>query len=91
MLNAIPKGYQQITDLSAAAGLTVPAGARYVILRAEAQDVRWRDDGTDPTATVGQLLKAGDTIAFEYGGNLKAIKFIQAAAGATLNASYYGL
>ena len=89
MLGSIPKGYQQLTNLSAATGLTVPSGARFVLLRAEGADVRWRDDGTDPTATVGQLLKAGDTIAFEYGGNLQAIKFVQAAAGAILNASYY--
>lgn len=90
-LNAIPKGYQQLTNLSAATGLTVPTGARFVLLRAEAQDIRWRDDGTDPTATVGQLLKAGDTAVFEYGGNLKALKAIAASPGAILNASFYGL
>lgn len=91
MLNAIPKGYQQLTNLTAATGLTPPAGSRFVLLRAETADVRWRDDGTDPTATVGQLLKAGDTFMFEYGGNLSAIKFIQATAGAILNASYFGI
>lgn len=80
-------GYQQITDVSAAVGLTVPAGATEALIVGTAQAVRWRDDGTNPTATVGIPL-AVNTL-FEYRGNLAAIKFIESAAGAVLNISYY--
>lgn len=36
-----PLGYQQINDLSAAASLTVPAGARVALIVAKDQAVRW--------------------------------------------------
>jgi predicted hotdog family 3-hydroxylacyl-ACP dehydratase len=80
-------GYQQITSLSAAAGLTVPAGATLAIIQAEAQIVRWRDDGTNPTAAVGMTIAAAATLV--YDGNLNAIKFIEATASAKLNVAYY--
>ena len=80
-------GYEQIDDLSSAVGLTVPPGATVCLIGAKDQAVRWRDDGTDPSATVGMPL-AVDT-EFLYGGDLSAIKFFEAAAGAELNISYY--
>lgn len=83
-----PLGYQQITNLAAAVGLTVPAGARYALIQCETQGVRWRDDGQDPTAAVGMRLTT--TGELRYDGDLDAIKFIQEAANAKLNASYYG-
>jgi len=60
-------GYQQITDLDPAVGLDVPEGARFAILVAEAQHVRWRDDGDDPTTAIGMLLKTTDQ-PFLYAG-----------------------
>jgi hypothetical protein len=85
---AKPLGFQQITSLSAATALTVPAGATIAVIQTEAQAVRWRDDGTDPTATVGLPLSVGTQL--EYSGNLAALKFIEQASGAKLNVSYYG-
>ncbi len=85
-----PLGYVQLTSFAAGATLTVPAGARFARLRAEAQDVRFRDDGTAPTATVGDLLRATDTAGLMYDGNLSALKFAPASAGAILNVSFYG-
>lgn len=83
-----PRGFEQLTDLSASAALTPPAnGASVAVLNAEAQNVRWRDDGEDPTATVGMLLVAGTE--FTYQGDLSAIRFIETTAGAQLNVSYY--
>lgn len=82
-----PKGYQQITSLAAAAALTIPAGARVAIIECETQNVRWRDDGTDPTATVGMILETGDE--FLYSGKLSKLKFIEAAASGKLNVSFY--
>jgi len=88
-------GYQQITDLSSAVGLTVPATDNQgrvsspivAVIRCEGQAVRWRDDATSPTSTVGMPLNIGDVL--EYDGDLKSIKFIQQAASAKLNVSYY--
>jgi hypothetical protein len=88
-----PLGYSQIADLSTAKGLgagtlgSIPAGAAYALVVAETQDVRWCDDGTTPTGSLGMLLKAGTVLT--YDGPLAAIKFIQAAASAKLNISFY--
>jgi len=82
-----PLGYQQITDLSAAVGLTVPDGARFALIQAKTKALVWRDDGTAPTSTVGMDLAAGSTL--EYPGDLTTIKLIEAEASATCNVSYY--
>ena len=88
-------GYQQITSLSTVAGLTLPTknangssvSPVLAVIIAEAQAVRWRDDGVDPTASVGMPLAAGATL--EYDGDLARIRFIEQATGAKLNVSYY--
>lgn len=82
-----PLGFQAITDLSSAIGLTPPAGASFALLNVVGQNIRWRDDGDDPTDSVGMLLVVGDE--FTYQGDLSAIKFIEVASGAALNVSYY--
>ena len=89
-------GYQQITSLSAASGLTVPSidpstgltvKANFALITPETQGVRWRDDGTAPTSSVGMPLAAGVTL--QYDGDLSKIKFIEQTASAKLNISYY--
>jgi hypothetical protein len=80
-------GYQQITSLSASTALTVPVGATMALIVAETQAVRWRDDGTAPTASVGMPLVTGTSLS--YDGDLKAVRFIQQTASATLNVAYY--
>jgi hypothetical protein len=82
----VPLGYQQLSP-SAVTKLTVPDGANFAVIVPETQGVRWRDDGTDPDANTGMLLTAGTQL--EYSGDLSAIRFIQAAASAKLNVSYY--
>jgi hypothetical protein len=84
-------GYAQITDLAASSPLseggTVPTTATYAVIQAESQAVRWRDDGQAPTASVGMRIPAGGELF--YDGNLSAIRFIEEAASAKLNVSYY--
>lgn len=88
-------GYQQITSLSAATNLTVPARdpnglsqePTFALIVAETQAVRWRDDGTNPTTTVGMPLAVG--VPLQYDGDLSKIKFIEQTAGGVLNISYY--
>jgi len=91
-INLIPMGYQQITDVSAAVGLTVPrnvesAAANYALITPQTQAIRWRDDGTDPSATVGYPLAVGSELS--YDGDLTKIKFFEQAASAAINISYY--
>ena len=81
-------GYQQLTSLAAATALTVPNGAQGCFLQCETQSVRWRDDGTNPTATVGFLMKATD-LPFEYTGDPRKLKLIEAAASAKVNVIYF--
>jgi hypothetical protein len=88
-----PRGFQPLTVSTTAVGLTVPAAvaeANFAFVRCETTNVRWRDDGTAPTAAVGggTLMEVGE--ALEYDGNLRAIKFIRdGAADATLDITYY--
>jgi len=81
-------GYQQITNVSASTALTVPAGAVRALIQPQTQAVRWRDDGTAPSATVGMPLAVGTTL--DYDGDLTAIRFFEQAASAALNVVYYG-
>jgi len=95
-----PMGFHQYTtlntshDLSDAGTFTIPVGAHLAWIQAESQNVRWRDatyangDTTDPTASVGMQIAAGDSIW--YNGDLKAIEFIEEGASAKLNVSFYG-
>lgn len=80
-------GYQQITGLSTAKALTVPVGATMALVAPDTQNVRWRDDGTNPTASVGMPLVVGTTL--NYDGDLNRIRFIETTASAVLNVSYY--
>lgn len=88
-------GYQQITSLSTATGLTVPqkdlnglaCKPSIAIITAETQAVRWRDDDTAPTASVGMPLAAGATL--QYDGDLAKIQFIEQSASAKINVTYY--
>lgn len=91
-----PLGFAQVTGINTAAKFadnttnlsgTIPAGTNWILIQAEGQAVRWRDDGTDPTATVGQLLAAGDSIGYQTA--ITKIKFIAAVAGGTVNVSFY--
>jgi len=87
--NLVPLGYQQMTSITPAKALaSIPVGAKRALLQAETQNVRWRDDGTAPTATVGNIAYAGQN-PFLYEGNLAAVQVILATAGAILNVTYY--
>ena len=89
-------GYQQIVGAAASTALTVPsvdpstglaAIPTMALIIVENQAVRFRDDGTAPTAAIGMPISVGT--AFFYDGDLKKIRFIQQAATATINVLYY--
>lgn len=84
-----PLGLETITGLSAAKSLTVPTGAVYAEIAVEGAAVRWRDDGTAPTAAVGMPMAVG-THRF-HTALLSALKLIEQAASATVTVAYYGV
>lgn len=82
-----PAGYQKISGAAASTALTVPSGATHALIAIETQPVRWRDDGSAPTATDGMLVAAASS--FWYYGDLATIRFIQTAASTVIHVSYY--
>jgi hypothetical protein len=59
----------------------------FALIVAETEAVRWRDDGVNPTTTVGMPLAVG--VPLQYDGDLSRIKFIEQTSGGVLNISYY--
>lgn len=81
-------GYAQIASLATSTALSgIPDNTAVALIQPVGQNVRWTDDGTVPTATVGMLLQDGAIL--QYSGILKNLKFIQVAASAQLNITYY--
>ncbi len=82
-----PNGFETISDLSSAVGITPPDGSLVALIQGETQNIRWRDDGTSPTAAIGMLHIANDILI--YSGDMTAIEFIETTASASLNVTYY--
>jgi hypothetical protein len=66
----------------------IPEGTAFVRIVPEAQAIRWRDDGTAPTTTVGQPLAVGAELIY-YGKGLKNFRVIGQVANAVLNVTFY--
>lgn len=87
-------GYGQLTSLSSAVAIStvtggIPAGAEIVVLQSEAQNVRYRDDNTAPTGTVGMILVTNTLYTFNV-AQIARMQVIEATASAKLNISFYG-
>lgn len=81
--------YQQLTVSSTAVSLTVPAGAEIAVLHVETDDIRYRDDGTAPTSTIGMRVEQ-DTTFLACGLALSRLQMIRVTTDATVGVSYYG-
>lgn len=75
-------------DATLVSGSNVIAGVDYVIVQPESQNIRWRDDGTAPTASVGHLIVANQTYVFTR-SQFARLRFIETAASATVNVTAY--
>ena len=91
---SVSKGYKQGVSITTAKTLAtavggggIPNGSTIAVCQAEAQALRYRDDGTNPTASVGMLLNVGDIVEFDK--DLNALTFIEVATGAKLNVTFY--
>lgn len=92
-----PLGYQQFTSLGSAIQLgvtapstgptAIPAKATMCVISVEGAAIRWRDDGTPPTASIGMPVGNGQSLS--YSGDMTALQMIQQAASATVNITYY--
>ena len=80
-----PAGYRQLSGDSVV-GVSI-GNARVALIQALDQNIRMRDDGTDPTTTVGYRLHAGQSIW--YIGDMRALRMIGEAAGAEINLLAY--
>lgn len=81
-------GSQEALAVVTATALTIPAGATIAWVTVETQSVRFRCDGTAPTASTGTLLAVGSRTEFRING-LAACKFIQTTSAATIDAEYF--
>ena len=80
-----PAGYKQLFPTSVT-GVGI-AGGRVALIQVLHQNVRYRDDGVDPTTGEGVRIHAGESIW--YTGNLKAIRFLEESSGAEINILVY--
>lgn len=65
----------------------IPAGTQTIRLTPNTQAIRWRDDGTAPTATAGYPLAVGAELV--YTGNPNALQVISQIAGAKIDVVAY--
>jgi hypothetical protein len=84
-----PVSYQQLTVSGTAVALTVPNNANKAMIMLETDDIRWRDDGTAPSSTVGMYLYTGSTLQLNSLTSLNNFRAIRVNGDATLNISYY--
>ena len=89
---AVNRGFETITVAAVGIGPTQDAlanKANYAVFGPlEAAQVRWRDDGTAPTASVGHLLEIGQVLT--YDGPMNKIQFIRTGGvSGTLPCSYF--
>jgi hypothetical protein len=82
----VPEVYKQLfpTTVTSLGGVGL---GRVAHIQCLTQNVRYRDDGTDPTPTTGMRIHAGESIW--YIGSLKSIRFIEETSGAELNIQVY--
>src|SRR3990167_8151580 len=84
-------GYESVTVSTTAVELTdaTKASATFATITCEGAIVRFRLDGTAPTASVGHELFAGDILELDSGDQVTKAQFISRDGGsATLRVSY---
>jgi hypothetical protein len=83
--------FEALAVAGTAVGFTAAtfAGAYTAVARVEGAQVRYRTDGTDPTASVGMVADPGDVIHVTSSRDLQAIRFIRTGGvSATVNAEF---
>ena len=76
-----------IPSTGSAVALTPPAGAVSAQITVSGANIRYADDGTSPTTSVGMPVYQASS--WFYSGPLSAIKFYAQSGTATLDVLYY--
>lgn len=81
------KTFEQLTVAGTAVGITAailsPSGQQQIAkcrLRLETAQIRYRWDGTNPTASVGTILEVGDVLQIDGFDVASSIRFIRTGA-----------
>ncbi len=92
-----PLGYIQILNATLHAGAvsigplipTLPAGdlPLYAVIQSNGGTIRWRDDGTAPTSTIGMVIASGGELL--YAGDLYTLQLIEATGTPIADISFY--
>lgn len=79
-------GFQTISVTTAQA-LTVPTGATHALMTVDtgSGNIRFREDGTNPTTSAGLLVQAGAAVEWT---NLANIRIISTSGTTVVNVSY---
>lgn len=85
-----PLGYQQmaLSADSVSAAPVAPSGTIVALLKVEGSPVRYRDDGVNPTQSVGMPLSVGESLV--YDAVMLDMRLIAQQAGAIVDIAYYG-
>ncbi len=85
-----PAGFQALVVDDTARALTVPSGARYAKIMVRDHAIRYRDDGTNPTGSVGMLAKVDTMIELTSREQLAGFKAIRdTSSSGNLEILYY--
>lgn len=90
-----PKGFRTLAISTVAKSLSeatggIPSSAIRAIISVATDAIRWRDDGTAPTASVGIYVAANASIELPSREAILAFQAIRVTNDATLNIAYYG-
>lgn len=89
--NVVVLGYCQLSVTTAVLVSTcsggIPGGATRAYVTPETAAIRWRDDGTAPTTTVGYPVAIGAQLI--YYGNLPTLQVIAQSGTSTVNIAFY--
>lgn len=94
----VDKGYVQagagtvntaVTVASFFPGGVIPLGTKFILILPEAQAIRWRSDGTAPTAAVGYPTAVGAEFKATM-AQLPGLQVIAQTAGAIVNFYAFG-
>lgn len=86
---AAAKAVTDLIDATLVVGGVIVPSVSLVVIQAETQSVRWVDDGSIPTASVGNVVPAGQTMVV-YRDQFSGFKLIQSAANGIVNVTAYG-
>lgn len=83
--------FEALTVAGTAVGFTeaTVANATLAVAKVETAQVRYRTDGTDPTAAVGVIAEPGDQITISGYRDIKSIRFIRTGGQSATLASEF--